>query len=76
MTVAAAPHLVLRASSDYVNAEDTEHGVPLPFIPPLRALLRATYQDQRYTGMVEWRMAAPADPPRRRRHADGRLRDH
>lgn len=58
VSVAAARNLVLRASSDYVNAEDTEHGVPLPFIPPLRGLLRATYQGQKYTGMVEWRMAA------------------
>ncbi|MGH7593241.1 MAG: TonB-dependent receptor [Gemmatimonadales bacterium] len=57
-SVAATPNLVLRASSDYVNAQDTGNGVPLPFIPPLRGLLRATYQDQRYSGMVEWRMAA------------------
>jgi iron complex outermembrane receptor protein len=58
VTVAPAPFLVLRASSDYVSAEDTRNGVPLPFVPPLRGLLRATYQDQRYTGMVEWRVAA------------------
>ena len=53
-----APSLVLRASSDYVNAQDTRNGVPLPFIPPLRGLLRATYQDQKLMGMLEWRVAA------------------
>ncbi len=58
LAVQAAPHLVLRASSDYVHAEDTERGVPLPFIPPLRGLLRASWQDQRWMGTVEWRMAA------------------
>ncbi len=52
------PTLALRASSDYVNAQDTKNGVPLPFIPPLRGLLRATYQDRRWMGMVEWRVAA------------------
>ena len=50
--------LVLRAASDYVNAQDTRNGVPLPFIPPLRGLLRATYQDRTYEAMVEWRLAA------------------
>ena len=56
--VEPAPHLALRASADYVNAQDTQRGVPLPFIPPLHALLRATYQGERYTGTVEWRAAA------------------
>lgn len=56
--VAPAPSLVLRASSDYVTAQDTRNGVPLPFIPPLRGLLRATYQDRTVMGMVEWRIAA------------------
>jgi len=32
--------------------------VPLPFVPPLRGLLRAMYQDRTFTGMVEWRVAA------------------
>jgi iron complex outermembrane receptor protein len=41
-----------------VNAQDTRRDVPLPFTPPLHGLLRATYQDQRMTGMVEWRLAA------------------
>lgn len=52
------PTLVLRASSDYVNAEDTRLNQPLPFIPPLRGLLRATFQNQKYMGTVEWRAAA------------------
>jgi iron complex outermembrane receptor protein len=51
-------HFALRASSDYVNAEDTKQNVPLPFIPPLRGLLRATYQVSRYTGSIEGRFAA------------------
>jgi len=49
---------LLDASSDYVNAQDLDAGQPLPFIPPLRGLLRATWQDQRWMGTVEWRMAA------------------
>ncbi len=52
------PYLALLASSDYVNAENTQLNVPLPFIPPLRGLLRATYQDRTYMGMIEWRAAA------------------
>ncbi len=58
VTVAPLPRVVLRASSDYVNAQDTRRNMPLPFIPPLRGLLRATYRDTRYTGMIEWRLAA------------------
>ena len=58
VTVAATPHLLFRASSDYVNAQDVNLHAPLPFIPPLRGLIRATYQDQAWTGMVEWRLAA------------------
>jgi iron complex outermembrane receptor protein len=61
LTISPAPHLVLRGSADYVNAQDTQRDVPLPFIPPLRGLVRATYQDQTYMGMVEWRMAARQD---------------
>ena len=56
--VQPVPSLVFHASSDYVHAQDTKHGVPLPFIPPLRGLLRATYQNPAVTGMVEWRFAA------------------
>ena len=58
VTVRPAPHFAIRASSDYVNAEDTKLNVPLPFIPPLRGLLRATYQDSRYTTTAEGRFAA------------------
>jgi iron complex outermembrane receptor protein len=57
-TVQPARDVALRGSADYVNAENTQLSVPLPFIPPLRGLLRATYQDQTYTGMLEWRGAA------------------
>jgi iron complex outermembrane receptor protein len=56
--VQPASSLVLHASSDYVNAQDTRNQVPLPFIPPLRGLLRATYQDRALMGTVEWRVAA------------------
>jgi len=56
--VEAAPRLVLLASSDYVNAQDTKADVPLPFTPPLRGLVRATYRDEVRTGMIEVRMAA------------------
>ncbi|MDQ6636045.1 MAG: TonB-dependent receptor, partial [Gemmatimonadota bacterium] len=52
------PRLAVRVSSDYVNAQDTRRNVPLPYTPPLRGLLRGTYQDQRYMGMIEWRLAA------------------
>ncbi len=58
VSVVPVPRVVLRASSDYVNAQDTRRNVPLPFIPPLRGLLRATYRDTKYTGMIEWRLAA------------------
>jgi len=30
----------------------------MPFIPPLKGLLRATWQDRRYEATVEWRLAA------------------
>ena len=58
VTVQAAQHFAIKASSDYVNAEDTRLHAPLPFTPPLRGLLRVTYQDPTYTGMLETRMAA------------------
>ncbi len=57
-TYLLAQHLALRASGDYVDARDTRNDVPLPFTPPLRGLVRATFQDQRYMGMAEVRMAA------------------
>ena len=58
VTVQPAKYFALKASSDYVNAEDTDRNVPLPFIPPLRGLLRGTFQDETYMGMAEWRVAA------------------
>jgi iron complex outermembrane receptor protein len=58
VTVQPAQYFVLKAGADYVNAEDTRQNVPLPFTPPLRGLLRATYQDRTYMGMVETRLAA------------------
>jgi iron complex outermembrane receptor protein len=61
VTVQPAPYWAVRASSDYVNAEDTQSNIPLPFIPPLRGLLRVTYADSRYTGTVEGRFAAAQD---------------
>jgi len=48
----------LRASVDYVNAQDTRNNQPLPFTPPMRGLLRLQYRDQQYSGMVELRLAA------------------
>ena len=58
LTVQPWEYVAIRASSDYVNAEDTENNVPLPFTPPLRSLLRGTYQDSKWMGMVEMRMAS------------------
>jgi iron complex outermembrane receptor protein len=58
VTVAPVRPLGLRASVDYVNAQDTRRDVPLPFTPPLRGLLRATWQQGLYSGLVEWRFAA------------------
>jgi iron complex outermembrane receptor protein len=58
VTVQPIQYVALRAGADYVNAEDTKQNVPLPFTPPLRGLLRATFQNQTYMGMIETRMAA------------------
>jgi len=58
VAVALSPNLILDAHSDYVNAEDTKLGVPLPFIPPLRGLLRTTYEQGNWEGMVQFRTAA------------------
>ena len=57
-TVQATDHLAVRASTDYVNAQDTKRDMPLPFTPPLRFLLRGTYEEGMFTGMLEWRGAA------------------
>ena len=58
VTVQPAQYFALKAGADYVNAEDTRQNVPLPFTPPLRGLVRATFQDQTYMGMIETRLAA------------------
>jgi iron complex outermembrane recepter protein len=58
ITVQPAQYFALKAGADYVNAEDTKQNVPLPFTPPLRGLLRATYQDRTYMGVIETRLAA------------------
>ncbi|HMJ19884.1 MAG TPA: TonB-dependent receptor [Gemmatimonadaceae bacterium] len=57
-TVEAARYIALKVGADYVNAEDTRQHVPLPFTPPLRGLVRATYQNAIYMGLVETRIAA------------------
>lgn len=58
VTVEPLKYVALQASSDYVYAQDTEQDVPLPFTPPFRGLLRGTYQNARFMGMIEWRLAA------------------
>jgi iron complex outermembrane receptor protein len=57
-TVAAGRSVVLEGSADYVNAEDTRQHVPLPFTPPLRGTLRASWEGMKGWGLVEWRFAA------------------
>jgi len=56
-----ADYLALRASIDYVDAEDTKANVPLPKIPPMRGLLRLSYQNNIYAALVEWRLASKQD---------------
>jgi len=59
MNVQIANYLALRTSVDYVNGEQTSDSVqPLPNIPPLHGLLRLNYQDNTYSGIIEWRLAA------------------
>jgi iron complex outermembrane receptor protein len=58
VTVQPVQNFALKAGADYVQAEDTRQRVPLPFTPPLRGLLRLTYQDPIYMGMIEMRAAA------------------
>jgi iron complex outermembrane receptor protein len=58
VTVQPAQRFAITAGGDYVNAEDTRRHVPLPFTPPLRGLVRGSYQDQTYLGLIEWRLAA------------------
>lgn len=57
-TIQPARYVAFKGSVDYVKSEDTRQHVPLPFTPPLRGLLRATYQDRTYSGMIETRLAA------------------
>lgn len=61
VSVAPVARVALRASADYVNAQDTQRDVPLPFTPPLRALLQGSYQDGKYSGVIAWRLAARQD---------------
>ena len=58
VTVQPAQYFAIKAGADYVNAEDTRQNVPLPFMPPLRGVLRATYQGRMYMGVIETRLAA------------------
>ncbi len=58
VTIQPVQYVALKAGADYVNAEDTRQHVPLPFTPPLRGLLRATYQNPTYKAMIETRFAA------------------
>jgi iron complex outermembrane recepter protein len=58
LTLQPWEYFAIRASSDYVNAQDTQNDVPLPFTPPLRGLLRGTYQDNSWMAMAEMRMAS------------------
>ncbi len=52
-------HWALTVSGSYVNAFSTKDSItPLPFIPPMKGLLRLDYQDNIYSGMIEWRVAA------------------
>ena len=58
VTARLSSRLAVLAGSDYVNAQETRAGVPLPFTPPLRGLLRATWQGTTWMGTIEWRGAA------------------
>ncbi|HYM19375.1 MAG TPA: TonB-dependent receptor [Candidatus Kapabacteria bacterium] len=59
LNVQLARNFAVRASVDYVNAEQTKDTIqPLPFIPPLKGLLRLKYEDNMYSGVIEWRVAA------------------
>jgi iron complex outermembrane receptor protein len=58
VTVEPARNFALKATVDYVNAQDTKNNVPLPFTPPLRGLLALTYRSPLFWGKFEWRLAA------------------
>jgi iron complex outermembrane receptor protein len=51
-------YLALRTSVDYVDAEDIKANMPLPRTPPMRGLLRLSYQDNMYAAMFEWRIVS------------------
>jgi outer membrane receptor protein involved in Fe transport len=54
-----ANFLALRVGVDYIRGEQTSDSVqPLPNIPPLHGLLRLNYQDNTYSAVIEWRLAA------------------
>ena len=58
VTVQPLEGIALKGSVDYVNAQDTKNDIPLPFTPPLRGFLSLTYRDPRWSGVLEWRLAA------------------
>lgn len=60
ITAAVEPidYVAIEGQADYVNAEDTRNNIPLPFMPPLRGLFKASYQGSTYSAMLEWRLAA------------------
>jgi iron complex outermembrane receptor protein len=52
-------NFAIRASVDYVQADQTrDTTMPLPFIPPMRGLLRLMYQNNSFTAKLDWRLAA------------------
>ena len=51
-------HVSLQGNMDYVQAQDTKQDMPLPFTPPLRGLVRGTYQDDMWMATAEGRFAA------------------
>lgn len=51
-------YIALEGQADFVNAQDTRNNLPLPFMPPLKGLLKLIYQDGTYSAMLEWRLAA------------------
>jgi len=52
IAVPVSRHWTVLAKGDYTNAEDTNTGQPLPFIPPLRAGAGLQYTQGRFTGVV------------------------
>ena len=55
-----AERWALTANASYVNASIINDSTsPLPFIPPLKGVLRLDYVDPTYGGLVEWRLTAP-----------------